>query len=112
LRLYLSLTGFISDSALLQYSQIAKLPRPTDNQRRDVYSILGSSILSGNSLGRFQSLDLAGVDGPAVYESKFADDLVLLEATEEENDSLSRWLVHPLFSIFHCVWGETKVSLP
>lgn len=97
-----------TDSALLQYSQMAGLAPPTEEQRKEMFKIVGSSSLN-NRLGAFQSLDLAGVEGPAAYGSENAHDLVLLDGKEEENDFLSTWLVEPFFRVVHCLCRRHKV---
>ncbi|KAI1847839.1 hypothetical protein JX266_006334 [Neoarthrinium moseri] len=99
-------------SALLQYSEILKLPSPTENQRRTAFTVLGSSSLTNGGLGKFQSLDLAGIDGPEVYQKRWSNDLVLLDAMEEDNDTLARWIVHPLFHVFHLLWKRNKRPIP
>ncbi|KAI1862553.1 hypothetical protein JX265_009267 [Neoarthrinium moseri] len=99
-------------SALLQYSEVLKLPSPTENQRRNVFGILGSSSLTNDGLGKFQSLDLAGINGPEVYQKRWSKDLVLLDAMEEDNDALSRWIVHPFFEFFHLIRKRSKKPIP
>ncbi|KAK9783475.1 hypothetical protein AB5N19_04365 [Seiridium cardinale] len=79
-------------SAILQYTQMARLRAPTESQRNEVFKILGSSTMTNGCLGHFQSLDLGGLDGPGVYQKRLIDDLVLLDALEEDNDFLARWI--------------------
>lgn len=98
------------DSALLQYSQMASLAPPTEEQRKEMFKIVGSSSLN-DRLGAFQSLDLAGAQGPAAYSHENAHDLVLLDGKEEENDFLSTWLVEPFFRAIHCVFKRHKVCI-
>ncbi|KAK7966977.1 uncharacterized protein PG986_001254 [Apiospora aurea] len=98
-------------SALLQYSQMASLAPPTEEQRKEMSKIIGSSSLN-DRLGAFQSLDLAGVEGPAAYARENAHDLVLLDGKEEENDFLSTWLVEPFFRAVHCLCKRHKKTLP
>ncbi|KAK8034782.1 hypothetical protein PG993_009777 [Apiospora rasikravindrae] len=98
-------------STLLQYSQMANLAPPTEEQRKEMFKIVGSSSLN-DRLGAFQSLDLAGVEGPAAYARENAHDLVLLDGREEENDLLSTWLVEPFFRAVHCLCRRHKKTLP
>ncbi|KAI0123814.1 hypothetical protein BJ170DRAFT_599014 [Xylariales sp. AK1849] len=86
---------------------LAKLSKPTEQQRKTMCRIIGSSSLN-DRLGRFQSLDLAGIDGPMLYGSTSAADLILLDTLEEEGDAITRWIVHPLLDLFHCVWRFKK----
>ncbi|KAK8058946.1 hypothetical protein PG994_009394 [Apiospora phragmitis] len=99
------------DSALLQYSQMASLAPPTEEQRKEMFTIIGSSSLN-DRLGAFQSLDLAGAEGPAAYSRANAHDLVLLDGREEENDFLSTWLVAPFFRAVHCLCKRHKKMMP
>ncbi|KAK8136668.1 hypothetical protein PG984_004608 [Apiospora sp. TS-2023a] len=98
-------------SALLQYSEMAGLAGPTKEQRKEMFKIVGSSSLN-DRLGAFQYVDLAGVEGPAAYGDENADDLVLLDGKEEENDILSTWLVEPFFRVVHCLCRRHKKTLP
>ncbi|KAK8031179.1 hypothetical protein PG990_000913 [Apiospora arundinis] len=98
-------------SALLQYSQMTSLAPPTEEQRKEAFEIIGSSSLN-DRLGAFQSLDLAGIEGPAAYDDENAHDLVLLDGKEEENDILSTWLVEPFFRAVHCLCKRHKKTLP
>ncbi|KAK8012343.1 hypothetical protein PG991_009718 [Apiospora marii] len=93
------------------YSQMAGLAPPTEEQRKEMFKIVGSSSLN-DRLGAFQSLDLAGAEGPAAYGSENAHDLVLLDGKEEENDILSTWLVEPFFRVVHCLCKRHKKTLP
>ncbi|ORY69692.1 uncharacterized protein BCR38DRAFT_520613 [Pseudomassariella vexata] len=94
-------------SAVLQYQQINSLRQPSDEQREDVFNILGDSTLN-DSFGHFQSLDLAGIDGPMVYGSQHGKDLVLLDAREDDNDALFRYIVRPMFWFVHYFWKAKK----
>ncbi|KAI1082206.1 hypothetical protein F5B20DRAFT_587883 [Whalleya microplaca] len=96
--------------AILQYAQISSLRQPTESQRKDMFDIIGSAS-ANDRLGRFRSFDLSGDDGPRVYERVYAHDLVLLDAKEEENDALSRFLVRPLLEIFHLFWQRNKMPM-
>ncbi|KAK8046432.1 hypothetical protein PG996_014496 [Apiospora saccharicola] len=100
-----------TDSALLQYSEMTGLAVPTEEQRKEMFKIVGSSSLN-ERLGAFQSVDLAGVEGPAAYGSENTDDLMLLDGKEEENDILSTWLVEPFFRAVHCLCKRHKKTLP
>ncbi|KAK8100581.1 hypothetical protein PG999_010955 [Apiospora kogelbergensis] len=97
-------------SALSQYSRVTALATPTEKQRKEMFKIVGSSSLN-ERLGAFQSLDLAGIEGPAAYDGENAHDLVLLDGEEEENDFLSTWLVEPLFRAVHCLCKRHKKTL-
>lgn len=71
-------------------------------------------ILTSNSLddglGKFQSEDLqADENEPVVYSSSFADDLILLDSAETENDCLVRWVVDPLITLIHFFCKSRKV---
>lgn len=100
----------VPDSALSQYSRVTALATPTEKQRKEMFKIVGSSSLN-ERLGAFQSLDLAGIEGPAAYDGENAHDLVLLDGEEEENDFLSTWLVEPLFRAVHCLCKRHKVCM-
>jgi hypothetical protein len=99
------------DSAVLQYAQIVKLGKPTENQRKAMCEVLVSSSLN-NGLGAFQSQDLAvdTFNEPMLYKKFFAKDLILLDSSEEENDYLVRWIVHPSMFLFHWIWRRRKVN--
>ncbi|EMR67789.1 hypothetical protein UCREL1_5208 [Eutypa lata UCREL1] len=85
-------------STILQYSQIASLGQPSDHQRCAISELLSASK-TGEALGHFQSMDLAGGKGPRIYQSKYLTDLLLLDARDEENDTISRLIIQPLLGL-------------
>lgn len=44
-------------------------------------------------------MDLAGGKGPRIYQSKYLTDLLLLDARDEENDTISRLIIQPLLGL-------------
>ncbi|KAK6079992.1 hypothetical protein SCUP234_05348 [Seiridium cupressi] len=91
-------------------TEYPRLRAPTESQRNEVFKSLGSSTMTNGCLGNFQSLDLGGLDGPGVYQKRLIDDLVLLDALEEDNDFLARWIVYPIFTLVHLIWKKKKAS--
>lgn len=87
---------------------MSNMSRPSEEQRRDVFNLMAAPCLL-DVLGLFQSRDLGGVEGPASYMRDLAADLVLLDAREEENDVVSRWLTGPIFSVLHFFCKRVKV---
>lgn len=65
------------------------MPGPTGEQRSVLANIVGRDSLSDGSM-QFLSRELRGIE-PEAYREVFLDDLVLLDAAEEDND-LSRGL--------------------
>lgn len=84
------------------------MSRPSDEQRRGIFNLMAAPSML-DTVGLFQSPDLAGVEGPASYGREFAADLVFLDAREEENDAVSRWLTGPVFSLLHFFCKRVKV---
>lgn len=81
---------------------------PTNDQRRVLASIVGRQSL-GKSTFAFLSKELGGLE-PRVYQEDFLDDLVLLEAGDEENDLLERFGVRSVLRVIRAFGGCRMVS--
>lgn len=81
---------------------------PTDDQRRVLASIVGRDTL-GQGTFAFYSPELLGLE-PEVYRGEFLDDLVLLEAADEENDPLERFGVRAVLRVFRALGGCKMVG--
>lgn len=82
---------------------------PTNDQRRVLANIVGRDSLSQGTFA-FCSPELMGLE-PEVYREDFLDDLVLLEAADEENDPLERFGVRSVLRLFRALGGCKMVSL-
>lgn len=87
---------------------MASMAGPTNHQRRVLASIVGRDSLSGGTFA-FCSPELLGLE-PEVYREEFLDDLVLLEAADEENDPLERFGVRWVLRLFRAFGGCKMVS--
>lgn len=56
-------------------------------------------------------MDLAGGKGPRIYQSKYLTDLLLLDARDEENDTISRLIIQPLLGLRRIFELRVKVSM-
>lgn len=81
---------------------------PTNDQRSVLATIVGRDSLSQGTFA-FCSGELVGLE-PKVYREEFLDDLVLLEAADEENDPLERFGVHSVLRLFRALGGCKMVS--
>ena len=98
----------LADSAVLRYLQIASLVQPKDSERDIVRSWINSPGLNGGDW-EFAGRDLAAIPR-AVYEAIHGEDLMMLHATQGENDALTRFISGPVLSIFHSFWKYYKVE--
>ncbi|POS81364.1 hypothetical protein DHEL01_v200245 [Diaporthe helianthi] len=85
----LATSGQRPQDAIQRHAKVASMPGPTSDQRSILAKIVGRDSLSDGSM-QFLSRDLRGLE-PEVYREVFLDDLVLLEAADEENDPLERF---------------------
>lgn len=86
---------------------------PTGDQRSILANIVGRDSLSESSM-QFLSRELRGLE-PEAYRDMFLDDLVLLEAADEDNDPLERFVVNAVLRLLRvfrgCKMVQTR-SLP
>lgn len=87
---------------------------PTGDQRNILAKIVGRDSLSESSM-QFLSRELRGLE-PEAYREVFLDDLVLLEAADEDNDPLERFVVTAVLRLLRAFRGCKMVrpwfSLP
>lgn len=86
---------------------------PTGDQRSILANIVGRDSLSESSM-QFLSRELRGLE-PEAYREMFLDDLVLLEAADEDNDPLERFVVNAVLRLLRVFRGCKMVptmSLP
>lgn len=97
----------MTDAAILQYTQVASLARPRDEERDILHTWIASSALGGGCgfLGR----DLGGFTQPSVYAEVYKRDLIMLNANHGENDAFTKFLLGPLLTVFHWFWRHIKV---
>ena len=76
---------------------------PTGDQRSILAKIVGRDSLSESSM-QFLSRDLRGLE-PEAYRQIFLDDLVLLEAADEDNDPLERFAVNAVLRLLRAFRG-------
>ncbi|KUI64123.1 hypothetical protein VM1G_10914 [Cytospora mali] len=89
--------------AINKHSKIVAMSGPTNEQRKILANIVGRDSLSQGTFAFF-SPELVGVE-PEVYKEDFLDDLVLLEAADEENDLLERVGVRSVLRLFRALGG-------
>jgi hypothetical protein len=102
---------FWLDEAILQYSQIASLPKPTKLERKILEDWINRPSLGGGCgfLGR----DLRYFDNqPTVYDAIHLEDLAILSDNHGEDDLFTKFVICPLLTFCHRTWVPTKVSLP
>jgi hypothetical protein len=99
------------DEAILQYSQIASLPKPTKLERKILEDWINRPFLGGGCgfLGR----DLTEFNNqPTVYDAIHLEDLAILPDNHGEDDLFTRFVTVPLLTLYYRTWGRTEVSLP
>lgn len=82
---------------------------PTGDQRSILAKIVGRDSLSDCSM-QFLSRELRGLE-PEAYKEVFLDDLVLLEAADEDNDPLERFVVNAVLRLLRAFRGCKMVRL-
>ncbi|KAK7715210.1 hypothetical protein SLS64_003908 [Diaporthe eres] len=89
--------------AIQRHAKIASMAGPTGDQRSILAKIVGRDSLSESSM-QFLSRELRGLE-PEAYKEMFLDDLVLLEAADEDNDPLERFVVNAVLRILRAFRG-------
>lgn len=79
------------------------MPSPTGDQRSILAKIVGRDSLSDSSM-QFLSRELRGLE-PEAYREVFLDDLVLLEAADEDNGPLERFVVNTVLRLLRIFRG-------
>lgn len=79
------------------------MPGPTGEQRSVLANIVGRDSLSDGSM-QFLSRELRGIE-PEAYREVFLDDLVLLDAADEDNDPLERFAVNTILKLLRAFRG-------
>ncbi|KAI1375119.1 hypothetical protein F4677DRAFT_446623 [Hypoxylon crocopeplum] len=98
-------------SAIQQYQNVAKSPRPTNRRHGIAYSYTLSASLGGDCdfLGR----DLSDVAPyPSVLSDHNSDELLFLGDELGNDHLLARILIGPVLSVFHRFWRSFKTPLP
>lgn len=107
-RIYANSRYYYLEDALQRHSNVASMAGPTNDQRSVLAKIVGTDDVSDGTFAFF-SPELLGME-PEVYTEKFLDDLVLLEATAEENDILERFGARSMLRLLRTFGGCRMVS--
>ncbi|KAJ0123666.1 hypothetical protein J7T55_012132 [Diaporthe amygdali] len=89
--------------AIQRHAKVASMAGPTADQRSILSKIVGRDSLSDDSM-QFLSRELRGLE-PEAYKEGFLDDLVLLEAADEDNDPLERFVVNAVLRLLRAFRG-------
>ncbi|KAH8762162.1 hypothetical protein F5883DRAFT_678006 [Diaporthe sp. PMI_573] len=89
--------------AIQRHAKAASMPSPTGDQRSILAKIVGRDSLSDSSM-QFLSRELRGLE-PEAYREVFLDDLVLLEAADEDNGPLERFVVNTVLRLLRIFRG-------
>jgi hypothetical protein len=97
----------MADSSVLRYKEITSLAEPKESERINLNTWIRSPDIGGGC--EFAGRDLASID-TALYEAVHKGDLMILSASQGENDALTGFIAGRALDLFHRFWKKYKVQ--